>query len=194
MGRRKEVGGAGAREGAAASCPPRVSPALLIALCGSLGGGGGRLLTTRGVSRVQMVDRHWTPHKIDFPMPSIRIVSVSAGPFHCAAVSSHGGLYTWGDGFGGRLGHGTHQSRFVPAFVDYFNGPCCAVVLSSPVSRDGKERAGVAVVHATEMLLLMGMTMVVVVVIVMMMVTMMTTMMMITTTMAMMMMMTMVPL
>ena len=71
---------------------------------------------------LQIVDRYWTPHKIDFPVQSIRIETVSAGPFHCAAVSRHGGLYTWGDGFGGRLGHGTHESRYAPTFVDYFNG------------------------------------------------------------------------
>ena len=44
-------------------------------------------------------------------------LQVSCGPFHCAAVSSDGRLFTWGEGFGGKLGHGDQGNRSHPALV-----------------------------------------------------------------------------
>ena len=43
-----------------------------------------------------------------------RVVSIAAGGRHCAAVSSTGELFTWGDGRMGQLGHGDTQSRLMP--------------------------------------------------------------------------------
>lgn len=42
---------------------------------------------------------------------------VSCGPFHCAAVTADGALFTWGEGFGGKLGHGDQASRSQPTQV-----------------------------------------------------------------------------
>jgi alpha-tubulin suppressor-like RCC1 family protein len=41
-------------------------------------------------------------------------VQVSCGPYHAAAVASGGALFTWGDGFCGKLGHGGMQSCAEP--------------------------------------------------------------------------------
>lgn len=42
------------------------------------------------------------------------IEQVSCGPYHTAAVSYDGTLYTWGNGLFGKLGHGDHESTFTP--------------------------------------------------------------------------------
>lgn len=46
-----------------------------------------------------------------------RIVHVSAGYHHSAAVTDTGLLYTWGEGDHGRLGHGDLKSRLTPNLV-----------------------------------------------------------------------------
>lgn len=49
---------------------------------------------------------------------------VSCGPYHTAAVTTDGELYTWGNGQFGRLGHGDTTSVFTPrrvqALVNHF--------------------------------------------------------------------------
>lgn len=47
-----------------------------------------------------------------------RVVCVSAGEIHSAAVSVDGDLYTWGDGFCGQLGHGDKKPQVVPLQVE----------------------------------------------------------------------------
>lgn len=53
-----------------------------------------------------------------------RVDKVSCGPFHAAAISSNGHLFTWGDGMFGKLGHGDHTScdspRQVTALADHW--------------------------------------------------------------------------
>lgn len=49
-------------------------------------------------------------------------LQVSCGPFHCAAVSADGRLFTWGEGFGGKLGHGDQGNRSQPALVQALAG------------------------------------------------------------------------
>jgi hypothetical protein len=46
-----------------------------------------------------------------------RVHQVSCGPFHAAAISDDGCLYTWGDGLFGKLGHGDHESCSSPRQV-----------------------------------------------------------------------------
>jgi hypothetical protein len=47
-----------------------------------------------------------------------RIVCVSAGEIHSAAVSVDGDVYTWGDGFCGQLGHGGKKPEVSPVQVE----------------------------------------------------------------------------
>lgn len=57
----------------------------------------------------------------------LRFVKMAAGLHHCAAVSSHGVLYTWGKGgswgAGNPLGHGDSKNRRRPTPVSQVNTP-----------------------------------------------------------------------
>ena len=44
-------------------------------------------------------------------------MQVSCGPYHSAALTSSGALFTWGDGLCGKLGHGDQQSISEPRQV-----------------------------------------------------------------------------
>ncbi|XP_043943342.1 probable E3 ubiquitin-protein ligase HERC1 [Protopterus annectens] len=57
------------------------------------------------------------PKLIQGPLVGKRVVCVSAGYRHSAAVTDDGELYTWGEGDFGRLGHSDSQSRNVPTLV-----------------------------------------------------------------------------
>ena len=46
------------------------------------------------------------------------LVQVSCGPYHMAAVTASGRLFTWGDGFAGKLGHGSAESASAPRLVE----------------------------------------------------------------------------
>ncbi len=43
-----------------------------------------------------------------------RVAAVAAGDMHSVAVTEDGALWTWGQGLGGRLGHGDVENRLVP--------------------------------------------------------------------------------
>lgn len=47
---------------------------------------------------------------------------VSCGAFHMAAVTASGQLFTWGDGFGGKLGHGDSKACALPQRVEALSG------------------------------------------------------------------------
>ncbi len=51
-------------------------------------------------------------------------MQISCGPFHCAAVTADGALFTWGEGFGGKLGHGDQSSRAHPTQVRALGRAC----------------------------------------------------------------------
>jgi alpha-tubulin suppressor-like RCC1 family protein len=51
----------------------------------------------------------------------VKIKHISCASFHCAAVDQDGGLWTWGEGFGGKLGHGDQESRAEPQLVEAFH-------------------------------------------------------------------------
>lgn len=57
------------------------------------------------------------PKLITGPLYGKRVVQVSAGHNHSAAVTEDGLLYTWGEGDHGRLGHGDLKPRLSPALV-----------------------------------------------------------------------------
>eukprot|EP00210_Caulerpa_lentillifera_P007888 g7529.t1 len=56
------------------------------------------------------------PKILSFPH-GVRITQVCCGPFHSGAICAGGCVYTWGDGFGGKLGHGTCRSELTPKRV-----------------------------------------------------------------------------
>ena len=49
------------------------------------------------------------PRAIKGELGSLRVVQVSCGPWHVAAVTSSGQLFTFGDGSFGALGHGSYE-------------------------------------------------------------------------------------
>ena len=51
------------------------------------------------------------------PFRDVRVATVAAGLAHSAAVTEDGGLWTWGRGAQGALGHGDVAERPVPALV-----------------------------------------------------------------------------
>ncbi|XP_050224431.1 PH, RCC1 and FYVE domains-containing protein 1 isoform X2 [Mercurialis annua] len=61
---------------------------------------------------------YWIPKKIIGQMESVHIEFVSCGPWHTAAISSEGGLFTFGDGTFGALGHGDRSSTSKPRRVE----------------------------------------------------------------------------
>jgi hypothetical protein len=50
-----------------------------------------------------------------------RIVCISAGELHSAAISDDGNLYTWGDSFCGQCGHGDKRPQLLPTKVSHKN-------------------------------------------------------------------------
>ncbi|CAI0402034.1 unnamed protein product [Linum tenue] len=69
--------------------------------------------------------------EVDVPLPTLRVSSnieatyvssVSCGPWHTAAVTSSGQLFTFGDGTFGTLGHGDRISTSVPREVESLRG------------------------------------------------------------------------
>ncbi|KAK3011777.1 hypothetical protein RJ639_012560, partial [Escallonia herrerae] len=65
---------------------------------------------------------YWTPKKIVGGMEGMHVSFVSCGPWHSAAVTSAGLLFTFGDGTFGALGHGDRASTSVPREVETLKG------------------------------------------------------------------------
>jgi len=51
-------------------------------------------------------------------LASVDVVHASAGSGHSVAVSACGALYSWGQGYSGRLGHGNQETKPQPALVE----------------------------------------------------------------------------
>ena len=51
-----------------------------------------------------------------------RVVAVSAGGFHSLAITADGALWSWGNGYYGRLGHGDEQRQLLPKKVEALAG------------------------------------------------------------------------
>ena len=51
-----------------------------------------------------------------------RVVAVSAGYDHSLALAADGAVWSWGNGFFGRLGHGDQQTQLLPKKVEAFAG------------------------------------------------------------------------
>ncbi|GLU17092.1 hypothetical protein SLE2022_334880 [Rubroshorea leprosula] len=65
---------------------------------------------------------HWIPKKVCGHMEGLRVSFISCGPWHTAAVTSSGQLFTFGDGSFGVLGHGDHSSTCIPREVEALRG------------------------------------------------------------------------
>ncbi|KAL8457412.1 hypothetical protein ACS0TY_035317 [Phlomoides rotata] len=65
---------------------------------------------------------YWTPRKVRGQMEGICVTSVSCGPWHSAAITSQGQLFTFGDGTFGALGHGDRCSTSVPREIEALKG------------------------------------------------------------------------
>ena len=63
-------------------------------------------------------------------MAGRRVVAVSAQTFHSLALTADGGVWSWGSGVDGRLGHGDGQRQLLPKKVEALAGQR-AVALSA---------------------------------------------------------------
>lgn len=65
---------------------------------------------------------HWKPMRVFGQREGIYVSYVSCGPWHTAAVTSVGKLFTFGDGTFGALGHGDRSSTSIPREVETLTG------------------------------------------------------------------------
>ncbi|KAF5739251.1 hypothetical protein HS088_TW12G00453 [Tripterygium wilfordii] len=65
---------------------------------------------------------HWIPKRVTGQMEGMHVSYVSCGPWHTAAVTSAGQLFTFGEGSFGALGHGDHISTTIPREVETLRG------------------------------------------------------------------------
>ncbi|KAH0920293.1 hypothetical protein HID58_027953 [Brassica napus] len=65
---------------------------------------------------------HWIPKRIAGPLEGLHVASVACGPWHTALVTSHGRLFTFGDGTFGVLGHGERETVRSPREVESLSG------------------------------------------------------------------------
>ncbi|XP_023762989.1 PH, RCC1 and FYVE domains-containing protein 1 isoform X1 [Lactuca sativa] len=65
---------------------------------------------------------HWIPRKVGGQIESMNVKFISCGPWHSAAVTSEGLLFTFGDGSFGALGHGDNTSIYYPKPVESLKG------------------------------------------------------------------------
>eukprot|EP00887_Chlorella_sp_A99_P006935 scaffold2.g6935.t1 len=80
-------------------------------------------------------------------LPAAAAPQVSCGPFHCAAVAADGQLFTWGEGFGGKLGHGDQVCRAHPTLVSALAGArvlevACGVWHTAAIAVGGDDGGG----------------------------------------------------
>ena len=63
----------------------------------------------------------WQPTKVE-ALAEQRIIAVSAGREHSLALTGSGAVWSWGQGGGGRLGHGDEQRQLLPKKVEALAG------------------------------------------------------------------------
>ena len=54
--------------------------------------------------------REWQPKKVE-ALSGQRVVAASVGAYHSIALTADGDAFAWGQGDGGRLGHGEDESN-----------------------------------------------------------------------------------
>ncbi|XP_024976480.1 PH, RCC1 and FYVE domains-containing protein 1-like [Cynara cardunculus var. scolymus] len=65
---------------------------------------------------------YWTPRKVGGQIEGMHISFISCGPWHSAAATSEGLLFTFGDGTFGALGHGDNSGTYCPREVEALKG------------------------------------------------------------------------
>ena len=85
-------------------------------------GGDGRL--GHGDAQDQLL-----PKKVE-AFAGQRVVAVSAGAYHSLALAADGSVWSWGDGYFGRLGHGDGQYQLLPKKVEALGGQRVVAVLA----------------------------------------------------------------
>ena len=63
----------------------------------------------------------WQPKKIE-ALAGQRVVAVSAGGFHCLALTADSAVWSWGKGGDGQLGHSDEQMQLLPKKIETFAG------------------------------------------------------------------------
>ena len=63
------------------------------------------------------------PRRVE-ALSDVDVVHASAGSGHSLAVSSRGQLFTWGQGYAGRLGHGNQETKLRPQLVEALTREC----------------------------------------------------------------------
>ena len=61
----------------------------------------------------------WQPKKVE-TLAGQSNIAVSAGGDHNIALTADGAIFTWGEGYAGRLGHGNHLYQQLPKKVEVF--------------------------------------------------------------------------
>lgn len=79
------------------------------------------------------------PKRVAGPLLAKRIVGVSMGLAHTAAVADDGSVFTWGSGAFGQLGHGTTDDSLTPRKVPFIPPPSPALLLYAVGSRPSPE-------------------------------------------------------
>jgi len=79
-------------------------------------GCGGQGVLGHGDEQYQLL-----PTKIE-AFAGQRVVAVSAGGDHSLALTADGAVWSWGNGFYGKLGHGDEQQQLLPKKVEALAG------------------------------------------------------------------------
>lgn len=73
-------------------------------------------------------DKNCSPARMSFlpkPVETLQVLdtqSIACGSKHAVLLTKHGQIYSWGDGAGGRLGHGVEADVCHPKLIDAFSG------------------------------------------------------------------------
>ncbi|GAB4839983.1 hypothetical protein Ancab_020692 [Ancistrocladus abbreviatus] len=92
-----------------------------VTLCGDLFSWGDGTYNS-GVLGHGSEASHWIPKKVSGPIEGMHVSYVACGPWHTAALTSGGQLFTFGDGTFGALGHGDRSSSRIPREVEALSG------------------------------------------------------------------------
>lgn len=73
----------------------------------------------------------------------LQVLQAACGDNHTLAVTEEGGLWSWGAGGYGRLGHGNHNHAHVPSRVDscHFSGQRISMVAAGTNSKKASRRS-----------------------------------------------------